>query len=133
MANIYDLHAKAFSNTAAYVICANGERVMTIAIKYPKDGAGRLWAYVYFIGQPMVRSYANGYGYDKTSAAVSSAIESIPLPVVPDELAGKAWAELSCARDREAIAELQNGFKNIGGKGWSDIFRDLGYQTYQAV
>ena len=133
MTNIYDLHSKAFSNTSAYVICANGERAMTIAIKYPKDGAGRLWAYVHFIGQPMVRSYANGYGYDKTSAAITNAIESIPLPVVSAELAGKAWAELSSTKDRETITELQRAFKDIGGKGWGDIFRELGYQVYRAV
>lgn len=55
MSDIYDLHRKAFARTAAYVVVHKGERVATIALKYPQDGAGRLWAYVHWVGLEMVR------------------------------------------------------------------------------
>lgn len=47
MAKIYDQHRAAFSNVSAYVITLDGEKVATIAIKFPRDGAGRLYAYVH--------------------------------------------------------------------------------------
>lgn len=73
MTHIYNQHRAAFAHVAAYVILHNGERVATIAFKYPRDGAGRLYAYVHWTGLPMVRGYANGFGYDKPSAACASA------------------------------------------------------------
>ena len=71
---IYEQHDAAFRHVNAYVIMRGRERVGTVAIKYPRDGAGRLWAYVHFLGMPMVRGYAGGYGYDKKTAALSGLI-----------------------------------------------------------
>jgi hypothetical protein len=79
MADIYEMHEKAFAKVSAFVILKGGERVATVAIKFPADGAGRLWAYVHLIGLEMVRGHAGGYGYDKRSAAVSAAIQRIPF------------------------------------------------------
>lgn len=76
MTNIYDAHDKAFAQVSAYVILKDGVKVATIALKFPRDGAGRLWAYVHWIGVPMVRGSASGYGYDKRSAAVAKAIDN---------------------------------------------------------
>ena len=71
MTDIYDQHAKAFAAVQAFVILdTSGERVATVALKFPRDGAGRLYAYVHLIGVEMVRAHAGGYGYDKRSAAV---------------------------------------------------------------
>ena len=42
MATIYEQHEKAFSSVAAYVIAKDGQKVATVALKYPKDGAGIL-------------------------------------------------------------------------------------------
>ena len=82
MTDIYEQHAAAFSKVSAFVILdLEGERVATVAIKYPNDGAGRLYAYVHLLGVEMVRGHANGYGYDKRSAAVAAAIAKIkPYP-----------------------------------------------------
>ena len=91
MTNIYDLHTKAFSHVSAYVILKDGERVATIALKYPKDGAGRLYAYVHYIGLEMVRDYAGGYGYDKRSAAITRATAKIK-PYRPSGLDGEPLA-----------------------------------------
>ncbi len=74
MSDIYEQHRNAFNAVAAYVILKNGERVATIAFKYPRDGAGRLFAYVHWIGNQMVRGYAAGGGYDKHSAACAAAV-----------------------------------------------------------
>ena len=81
---IYDQHRAAFSNVSAYVVMHGGERVATVAIKYPRDGAGRLYAYVHWLGVPMVRGFAGGGGYDKRSAACASAARKLDLspPVV---------------------------------------------------
>jgi hypothetical protein len=81
MTNIYNHHDKAFAQVSAYVVLKDGERVATIALKFPKDGAGRLWAYVHWIGTPMVRGFAGGYGYDKRSAAVASAARKLQQPL----------------------------------------------------
>src|SRR3546814_19308140 len=71
MTAIYDQHDKAFARVSAYVVTKDGARVANVSIKFPADGAGRLYAYVHWIGLEMVRDHANGYGYDKRTAAVS--------------------------------------------------------------
>lgn len=80
MTDIYDLHDKAFARVSAYVILRSGEKVATVAIKHPADGAGRLYAYVHWLGVPMVRGFAGGYGYDKRSAACADAAKRLPDP-----------------------------------------------------
>lgn len=78
MTDIYDQHSAAFSQVAAYVVLdITGKRVATIAFKRPRDGAGRLTVYAHWIGVPMVRGSASGYGYDKSTAALSSAASKI--------------------------------------------------------
>lgn len=79
--DIYDKRDRHFANVSAYVIHhedAPGVLLATTAIKFPKDGAGRLYAYVHWFGLRMVRGHAGGYGYDKRSAAVSAAAKLIP-------------------------------------------------------
>lgn len=71
MPDIYDQHKAAFANVSAYVILKDGEKVATIAFKFPRDGAGRLYAYAHWFGVPMYRGFAGGYGYDKRSAALA--------------------------------------------------------------
>ena len=78
MTDIYDQHEKAFANVAAYVILdSKREKVATVAIKFPNDGAGRLYAYVHWIGAQMVRGFAAGGGYDKRSAACADAMSKV--------------------------------------------------------
>lgn len=103
MPNIYELHDKAFARVSAFVICRNGEKVATVAIKFPADGAGRLYAYVHWLGLEMVRGYAGGYGYDKRSAAVQSAASRIPL--------GAAFAKAQ-----------ETGLQYAEGRPWYDAF-----------
>lgn len=53
MTDIYKQHDTAFARVSGYVIAKDGERVATIAFKFPADGAGRLWAYVHWHTKPM--------------------------------------------------------------------------------
>ncbi len=75
MADIYKQHDAAFSHVSAFIITRAGgcERVATVAFKFPRDGAGRLYCYLHVLGLPMVRGSAGGYGYDKKSAAFHDA------------------------------------------------------------
>lgn len=77
MTDIYDQHAAAFRSVMAFAIVRDGQQCGKIAFKFPKDGAGRLYAYVHWHGVKMVRGYAGGYGYDKKSAALANAAAKI--------------------------------------------------------
>jgi hypothetical protein len=121
MTDIYKQHDAAFARTAAYVIAKDGERVGTIAFKYPQDGAGRLWVYVHYFGHTMARGYAGGYGYDKASAAVQDAVE-------------KCIKE-NKKEQQDAGAESFYGplAAMNGGIEWADTLRTAGFQVWKAV
>ncbi len=119
---IYDQHRAAFSNVSAYVVMHAGERVATVAIKYPRDGAGRLYSYVHWLGVPMVRGFAGGGGYDKRSAACASAARKLPehLPAGYD-----------------AAADVYRSFIDVmradGGLDWAAALTGAGFTVFQAV
>jgi hypothetical protein len=82
---------------------------------------GRLWAYVHWMGARMERGYANGYGYDKRSAAVAAAICKINPATTPE---GKASADLNAF----AGAALE-----MDGRDWTRAIEDAGFTVWQAV
>jgi hypothetical protein len=118
MTDIYGQHTAAFSTVSAYVIVRDGARVGTIAFKYPRDGAGRLYAYVHFHGTEMVRGFAAGGGYDKHSAACASAARAIVYKIGerPDYLEHFVTA----------LAE-DDGFS------WHHHLRVAGFSVWQAI
>jgi hypothetical protein len=123
MPDIYGQHRAAFAKVVSYVILDGyGDRVATVAIKFPRDGASRLYAYVHVFGYQMVRGWAGGGGYDKRSAAVSSAIRSIKPA---DDLATKS-AEWTVARLRAACALMDSS-------GWERELERAGFRVLQAV
>lgn len=133
MPDIYDQHAAAFAHVSAFVIMRDGERVATVAFKFPKDGAGRLYAYVHWLGVPMVRAFAGGYGYDKRTAACVNA-----ACLLDPESADKAAAEFGhayCAARpwfehyRPFIAALRTD----DGYDWSRNLEKAGFTVLQAV
>ena len=74
--SIYEQRDQAFSRVSAYTVArhdSEGAQVATIAFHHPRDGAGRLYAYVSFFGVPTVRGFARGGGYDKQSRALAGA------------------------------------------------------------
>lgn len=125
MSDIYDQHKAAFSNVSAFVITKGTDRVATVAIKFPRDGAGRLYAYVHFFGMPMVRGFAGGYGYDKRTAAVEDAMKKID----PQYFAADHWKESreECEKFVAAVSKARDG------TDWTDMFRNAGYAVLQAV
>lgn len=120
--DIYTQHEAAFKHVSAYVILKDGERVATIAFKFPKDGAGRLYAYVHWMGTEMVRGHANGYGYDKRSAACENAAHAFAET--------KAWKETGISA--EGMIFLQS-ICNIGGSNWDRALENAGFTVLQAV
>jgi hypothetical protein len=133
MTKIYDQHAAAFSPVSAFVVMKDGERVATIAFKFPKDGAGRLWCYVHWLGLEMQRGYAGGYGYDKRSAAVCDAVGKITMQPIDASFAGKPWYELDREMKAKESAAFKDVFKGIGGQDWDAALRAAGYLVLQAV
>jgi hypothetical protein len=121
MTDIYDQHDKAFPNVAAYVVMKGAERVATVAFKYPRDGAGRLWAYVHIIGLEMTRGYAGGYGYDKHTAAVSVAARKIKVEASETTIVRAHAETCRAAMERD------------GGQYWYDTLRRAGFEVFQAV
>ena len=122
MPDIYAQHRAAFSNVSAYVVMYGGERVATVAIKYPRDGAGRLYSYVHWLGVPMVRGHAGGGGYDKRTAACASAARNLPesLPEGYDAAADVYAAFLATMRAD-------------GGLEWNSALTRAGFTVLQAV
>lgn len=116
---IYNQHHAAFIQTSAYAILYVGKPVAKIAFKFPKDGADRLYAYVNWLGSAMVRGHANGYGYDKKSAAVESAISKM--------IAKKAFG-LTTAPD-----EFLRPLENVGGQYWNQALENAGFTVFQVV
>ena len=114
--DIYDQHKAAFSNVAAYVVAKDGEQVAKIAFKYPRDGAGRLYAYVHILGLRMERGFAGGYGYDKHTAAVSSAARKIVVEPSETTIVRPHAVQL------KAIMEIDAGdywYRNLERAGFS--------------
>lgn len=127
MADIYEQHKAAFASVSAFVVLdQHGERVATVAIKFPRDGAGRLYAYVHLIGVEMVRGHANGYGYDKRSAAVSAAIAKIPA-YEASEGANKAHPANVNRWKMQAAASAMDG------DDWTRALEKQGFRVLQAV
>ena len=122
MTKIYDQHNAAFSDVSAYVILQDGECVGSVAFKYPRDGAGRLWCYFHIFGTEMVRGYASGGGYDKRSAACESAVEKIAEPT------GAEWAKYA-----ERVGAIKAALAGNEGHSWERRIEDAGFDVRQAV
>lgn len=131
MPNIYDQHRAAFSQVSAFVILHNGERVATIAFKFPRDGASRLYAYVHYIGLTMARGFAGGGGYDKrsASASASAAARNIPDTRLPGGRP-KHWTPEKADNAQAFLHALAHG---DDGHGWEENLRKAGFTVLQAV
>ena len=133
MPDIYDQHAAAFTNVSAFVVMRDGEKVATVAFKFPRDGAGRLYAYVHWLGLPMVRGFAGGYGYDKRSAAVITAARKLDCGAAEKiaaennitEADGRPW--LNGYKAFLAACKLDAGYD------WQRNLEKAGFTVWQAV
>lgn len=126
MTDIYAQHEAAFARVSAYVILKDGEKVATIAFKFPADGAGRLHAYVHWFGIEMTRGFANGYGYDKRSAAAADATRK----------AIKAHANEAATPADDNMFARASFFRILsedGGTEWHSALERAGFAVLQAV
>lgn len=120
MADIYKQHEAAFSRVSSYVVMRHGKLAARVAFKFPADGAGRLYCYVHWLGLPMVRGYAGGYGYDKKSAAAS--------------LAGrKMEAKIEDPEEAKALWNFKAQLSKDDGYDWDRRLRDAGFDVIQAI
>jgi hypothetical protein len=111
---VYAQHKAHTSNIGAFAILDNGEHVANITIRFPKDGASRLYAYAHWIGTEMVRGYANGYGYDKRSAALKSCADT----------RCKGWDKAGASTSECMFWEY---LRKAGGQDWADKLREAGF------
>lgn len=123
MTDVYEQHNAHFKAVSAYVILHNGDRVATIAFKFPADGAGRLYAYVHWRGVAMVRGHADGYGYDKRSAATYSAARKMSTTV-------EDGAALDTSPSRKAFYAA---LTTDDGQYWDNRLLKAGFTVLQAV
>lgn len=122
MVDIYEQHQKAFERVSAFVVTDNsGQRVANIAFKFPEDGAGRLYCYFHLFGTEMVRGHANGYGYDKKSAACRDAIDKLKVKDGCDPAVQKL------------MYVLQSYGKAMDSGNFDNVLRNAGYNVLQAV
>jgi len=131
MPSIYDLHDKAFARVSAFVIARNGEKVATVALKFPANGAGRLYAYVHWIGVPMVRGFAGGDCYDKRSVAVSEALANL----YASERIASMSADTQTAYT--AFCDARKGMLAIAlsrfdSRDWTQCLEEAGFTVWQA-
>jgi hypothetical protein len=119
MSTIYKQHDAAFSRVSAYVVTDNGEQVAKVAFKFPADGAGRVFAYVHWLGCQMQRGFASGGGYDKQSAAVCSAARKIREDITGRDPGRRAAFLDACWKD--------------DGYGWRHHVESAGFKVWQAV
>lgn len=134
MPDIYDLHKRAFPNVAAYVILHGSEKVATIAFKYPRDGAGRLYAYVHWLGVEMVRGFAGGYGYDKHSAACANAVSRGKIAQNVKAYAERVGAHYATGRPWfEQVQAFETALRKDDGQYWNRNLELAGFTVLQAI
>jgi len=129
--SIYDLHRASFSNVSAFVVMDGAERVATIAFKFPKDGAGRLFSYVHWIGTEMVRGFAAGGGYDKKTAACAAAATKMPGALSDGRYT--AGTPHYTAQQHGRYIQFNAELRKDDGREWHNRLRDAGFTVLQAV
>ena len=134
MPDVYDQHKAAFASISAYVILHGSEKVATIAFKYPRDGAGRLYAYVHWLGVEMVRGFAGGYGYDKHSAACANAVSRGKIAQNVKACAERVGAHYATGRPWfEQVQAFETALRKDDGNHWHRNLELAGFTVLQAV
>lgn len=137
MTKVYDQYDAAFRKTAAAAILKDGNYTAKVCIKYPADGAGRLYAYVHVFRAEMARGFAGGYGYDKTSAAIMDAMEKMkPYKIERtkgENAESKAYYDKAEADGNALIAELKKALEPAASVGWSNALRDAGFTVLHVL
>ena len=127
MTKIYQQHDAAFNRVSAYAITKDGRHIGNINLKYPQDGAGRVYAYIHCFGYEMQRDYASGYGYDKRDSAIKSAMRKVRAVI----MAGEARNDNN--ENAFLFAFAMNSAGSIGSGDWDQAFEKQGFQIWRAI
>lgn len=130
---IAEQHAAAFARVAAYVIARDGEKVATIAFKFPAGAAGSLYAYVHWLGFPMRRGFAGGYGYDKRTAACVTAARGFDLDAADASAAANGLTPADARPWHIHYRAFLAALLLNDGYDWSRNLEKAGFTVWQAV
>jgi len=122
MTNIYDKHDAAFNLVSAYVILRGNTPIGKIALKFPKDGMGRLTCFLHLYKSPMINAHVSGCGYDKRTAVISKAVANLDSN------------SLDYIHVKNDIIKLQEMFAACKGHDFDSIFyNNTEYSLFRAV
>ena len=117
---------KAFNQVSSFIVLDKDTKdvIAKIALKYPKDGAGRLSCYMHIIGTEVQIGTASGYGYDKRTASIINASEYCLALVTTSE---------SNVNNRQLdFITLLNSTK--AQSGWQEVINEKnGFIVIQAI
>ena len=116
----------AFSQVSAFIVLDKETKkiIAKIALKYSKDGAGRLSCYMYIIGNDVQIGTASGYGYDKCTASIINASDNLI------NLKNGVWNTFT-KQERQFLELLQS---DTARSGWQGVINESnGFLVIQAV
>lgn len=118
MTDTYKQHEAAFANLSAFIVTnKKGGTYGNNRLQMPAKRRGK----AILLPAHYRHSYANGYGYDKRSAAMVDAITKIGKTAPSDADAGKTYS---------AFARVAG---KIDARQWDSCIRDAGFNVLQAV
>lgn len=115
---------KAFNQVSAFIVLDSETKnvIAKIALKYPKDGAGRLSCYMHIIGNEVQIGTASGYGYDKRTSAIISASDKFDL------------SSENCKLKSKEIEFIQMLSTSLAQSGWQEAINEKsGFITLQVI
>ena len=118
---------KAFSQVSSFIVLDKDtkELVAKIALKYPKDGAGRLSCYMHIIGNEVQIGTASGYGYDKRTSSIINASDK--LVNFKDNIVWETYTK----KERQFLDLLQS---DKAHSGWQEVINESnGFIVIQAI
>ena len=127
MSHIYEQFDAAFRQVEASVVLRKGKVVAKVVFKFPKDGAGRLWAYVHWFGLEMVRGSATGCGYDKRTAACAFAMSKLR------EIAASVDDATARLAKADGLVEFEEALSADRGPRWDDALARAGFMVIHAI
>ena len=118
---------KAFNQVSSFVVLDSDTKdvIAKIALKYPKDGAGRLTCYMHIIGIEVQIGTASGYGYDKRTFSIIDA--------------GKKYLKLLSVKSLVNTSDKINKFLGClnlseAQGGWQEVINEKnGFIVIQAI
>jgi hypothetical protein len=117
----------AFKSVSAFIVLDQDtkETIAKIALKHPKDGAGRLYAFIHIIGMEIQQGYAGGYGYDKQTAGIINAAENCLVYVTTNE---------NCNVNKKQLDFITLLSSTKAQSGWKEVINEKnGFIVIQVI